>query len=107
MAATFPKNASRALATVTKHNSVYTLAMSNLPDNRLTPVSALTLQFHAGLGVDVGWPLARANPSFPANRITSRLQFVATGTVTPPLIHTITDALLPVAAPARVDAHRA
>lgn len=34
---TFPRNVAKALATVTKTNSVYVLSMHNLPDNRLTP----------------------------------------------------------------------
>ena len=40
MAATFPRGAAKALATVTMPSKgIYLLSMGNLPDNRLTPVS--------------------------------------------------------------------
>ncbi len=42
MAATFPRGAAKALATVTTPaKGIYMLSMGNLPDNRLTPVSIL------------------------------------------------------------------
>lgn len=41
MAATFPRGAAKALATVTTPSKgIYLLSMANLPDNRLTPVSS-------------------------------------------------------------------